>query len=153
MVPDLLEEKGRARKHGAGVSVRLMKRNRGKTGVNKLKDNIKVNKGSNLLTCIPQIRTPSVLLVEVSHFFLWLLFFDLVASTPYCLVPIFKSSTHELFNRPVRSSIRMKCSCLEITGGNCGWACACVDVDNAGANFPNEGVIVPAEMVVDEDGK
>lgn len=61
------------------------------------------------LTCIPHTRTPSDLLVVRSHFFLWLFFLAVIASMPYCRVPIFKSSTQERFKRPVRSSIRMKC--------------------------------------------
>lgn len=63
------------------------------------------------LTCIPQTRVPSVLLVVRSHFFLWLFFFSGVASQPYCLVPILRSRTHGCFSRPVRSSMKIKYSC------------------------------------------
>jgi hypothetical protein len=60
------------------------------------------------LTCMPHTRTPSVRLVVRSHFLRWLFFFADVASMPYWRVPIFRSSTHGCFSRPVRSSIRMK---------------------------------------------
>ena len=64
------------------------------------------------LTCMPHTLTPRVRLVVLSHFFRWLFFFRGVASMPYCLVPIFKSSTQECFKLPVKSSIKMKWFCL-----------------------------------------
>lgn len=73
----------------------------------KGKQHVKVD-SKKALTCIPHTRTPNALLVVRSHFLRWLFFFASVASIPYCLVPIFRSSTHECFKRPVRSSIRMK---------------------------------------------
>ena len=60
------------------------------------------------LTCMPQTRTPSVLLVVRSHFLRCDFFLAMVASMPYWRVPILRSITQGCFKRPVKSSIRMK---------------------------------------------
>lgn len=44
-------------------------------------------------TCIPQTRTPKVAEVLCSHFFICRAAFSSDASSPCCLVPIFRSST------------------------------------------------------------
>lgn len=62
-------------------------------------------------TCMPQTRTPRDRLVVLSHLAVWLAFFLAVASTPYCRVPILRSSTHDALSAPVKSSIRRNCSC------------------------------------------
>lgn len=43
------------------------------------------------LTCIPQMRTPRQAEVLCAHFVMWRAFFSSDASSPCCLVPIFRS--------------------------------------------------------------
>ena len=56
---------------------------------------------------MPQTRTPSCCDVVLAHFFRWETIFFSLASTPYCLVPIFRSRTQGLPMPVVKSSKRM----------------------------------------------
>lgn len=64
-----------------------------------------------LLTCMPQIRTPREADVLCSHFFIWRAFFSSDASSPYCLVPIFKSRMHGYLYLDTRFSSNRNSGC------------------------------------------
>ena len=70
-------------------------------------NNSAVRKSNCQWTCMPQIRKPRLLEVVVRHLFIWLCLFSSDASSPCCLVPIFRSKIHgsSIFHVRFSSSI------------------------------------------------
>jgi hypothetical protein len=93
---------------------------------------------------MPHILTPSVRLVVASHFFRWLRFFSGVASYPYCLVPILRSSTQGCFKRPVKSSMKMNSSWRAVSSARLGCT-----LGEGGTYCEGEGDTLDRELCTD----
>lgn len=80
-------------------------------------------------TCMPHKRTPSEADVLAAHFAICLLRFSADASSPCCLVPIFKSNIHGCVNREVIFSSNKK-SIYELLRKKCSLCSLFTIIDN-----------------------